>query len=154
MKKFIFIFTLIIISIISGCKRFPDLGSGYQLNYNGMNDISIINCLKEGDAPTIFIYGHILDYAFDSTFIIVSERPRDSVIGIETMTQSKYQEAFEQSAFKQYWIINKQEPIVYSLDTLSKLAKYSNVYGPFKKEEYLLKRKELDVPPELTLKEE
>lgn len=147
MKRLIFIFTLIIISIISGCKRFPDLGSGYQLNYNGMNDISIINCLKEGDAPTIFIYGHILDYAFDSTFIIVSERPIDSVIGIETMTQSKYQEVFEQSEFKQYWIINKAQNSVFSQMT----KKYSNIYGPYSKEKYIEKREELGVSEELKL---
>lgn len=152
MIKFIFYFTILILLTI-GCKRFPNLGNGYQLDYNGMNDISIIKCLKEGDAPTIFIYGHILDYAFDSTFIIVAECPRDSIPGIKTMTQPEYQEAFEQSTFCQYWIINKKEKSEYSLDTLTKLARYSNVYGPFKKYEYLQKRVELRIPQELVLKE-
>ncbi len=153
MKKLIFILFVIIVPIAVSCKRSPDLGGGYQLGYNSMNDISIVKILKKGDAPTIFIYGHVLDYAFDSTFIIASERPRDSVIGIKNMTQSKYQEVFEQSTFKHYWVINKKEPIVYSLDTLTQRAKYSNVYGPFKKKEYLLKRKELGVPSKLKLKE-
>lgn len=133
---------------MTSCSKFPDVGNGYQLDYNGMNDISIIKCLKEGDAPTIFIHGHILDYAFDSTFIIVAERPRDSVPGIETMTQPKYQEAFEQSTFKQYWIINKKERSEFN--EVTKI--YSNVYGPFQKEEYLQKREELGVPKELKLK--
>ena len=83
----------------------------------------------------------------------MAERPRDSVPSIETMTQPKYQEAFEQSTFRQYWIINKKEKSEYSLDTLSKFARYSNVYGPLKKEEYLQKRKELKIPKELELKE-
>jgi len=39
------------------------------------------------------------------------------------------------------------------LDTLSKFARYSNVYGPFKKDEYLQKRKELKMPKELELKD-
>lgn len=153
MIKFISYFIILILLTI-GCKRFPNLGDGYQLDYNGLNDISIIKCLKEGDAPTIFIYGHIVDYAFDSTFIIVAECPRDSVPDIKTMTQPEYQEAFEQSTFRQYWIINKKEKSEYSLDTLTKLARYSNVYGPFKKHEYLRKRDELKIPHNLKLKDE
>ncbi len=151
MRKFIFYFMILILVPI-GCKRFPNLGNGYQLSYNGMNDISIIKCLKEGDAPTIIIYGHILDYTFDSTFIIVAECPRDSVPGIKIMTQPEYQEAFEQSTFRQYWIINKIEKSEYSMDTLTRLARYSNVYGPFKKHEYLQKREDLKIPKALVLK--
>lgn len=149
MKKFkLYFFIIILISV--GCKRFPELGNGYQLYYNGMNDISIIKCLTEGDAPTFIISGHILDYAFDSTFIIVAERPRDSVPGIETMTQPKYQEAFERSTFRQYWIIDKTKESVFD----EKTNIYSNVYGPFKKDAYLQKREELRIPHELILKEE
>lgn len=150
MKKFIFISTILILSIMTCCKRFPDLGNEYQLDYNGMNDISITKCLKEGDAPTIFIYGHILDYAFDSNFIIVAERPRDSVPGIGTMTQPKYQEAFEQSTFKQYWIIDKTKEPVFN----EKTKIYSNVYGPFRNDAYLVKKRELGVPDSLRLKSE
>jgi hypothetical protein len=148
MKKNIFYFTILILLTI-GCKRFPNLGNGYQLDYNGMNDISIIKCLKEGDAPTIFIHGHILDYSFDSTFIVLTERPRDSVPGIETMTQPKYQEAFEQSTFKQYWIINKKEKSEFNEATKI----YSNVYGPYNKEEYLQKKEAMKVPKSLKLKD-
>lgn len=150
MKKTIFIFSLIVLSALSSCKKFPDLGNGYRLSYNGMNDISIIKYLKEGDAPTIFIYGHILDYAFDSVFIIVAERPRDSISGIETMTQEKYQEAFEQSSFRQYWIIDKTKESVFDERTRT----YSNVYGPYKKDAYLTKKEILEVPDNLEFKTE
>lgn len=149
---------IFILSLITSCSKFPDLGYGYQLDYNGMNDISIIKCLQEGDAPTIFIHGHILDYSFDSTFIIVAERPRDSVPEctgtITGMTAKICNKAFEKSSFRQYWIVNKKEKSEYFLDTLSNLARYSNVYGPFKKDEYLRKRDELNLPPKLVLKEE
>lgn len=150
MKKSIFILAILGLSVVTGCKKFPDLGSGYQLSYNGMNDISIIKCLKEEDAPTIFIYGHILDYAFDSTFIIVAERPRDSVPGIETMTRKKYQEAFEQSSFRQYWIIDKTKESVFDESTKT----YSNVYGPYKEDAYLATKKKLGIPNGLKLKTE
>lgn len=149
MKKLIF-YSIALILLITGCKRFPDLGNGYQLYYNGMNDISIIKCLTEGDAPTFIISGHILDYAFDSTFIIVAERPRDSVPGIKTMKLPEEQEAFERSTFRQYWIIDKTKESVFD----EKTNIYSNVYGPFKKDAYLQKREELRIPHELILKEE
>ena len=61
--------------------------------------------------------------------------------------------AFEKSTFRQYWIVNKKEKSEYYLDTLTKLARYSNVYGPFKKRDYLRKREELNVPKKLVLKE-
>jgi hypothetical protein len=115
-----------------------------------MNDISIVRCLKEGDAPTIFISGHILHYAFDSIFVLAAQRPRDSVSGIETMTHPKYQEAFEQSTFCQYWIIDKAKECIFD----EKTRTYSNVYGPYKREVYLTKRKELGVPDKLKLKTE
>lgn len=54
------------------------------------------------------------------------------------MTAKKYEEAFKQSTFRQYWIINK---------------KSNSVYGPYKKEIYLLKREELRVPKDIELKE-
>jgi len=149
MKKFIYI-SIILISIITSCKRFPDLGNGYQLDYNGMNDISILKCLKEGDAPTVFIRGHVLDYAFDSIFIIVAERPRDSVPGIKTMTQPNYNEAFEQSTFQQYWIIDKTKESVFD----ERIKIYSNVYGPYIKDTYLIKKDELGISDNLKLKTE
>jgi hypothetical protein len=96
----------------------------------------------------------ILLWSWDSTFIIVTQRPWDSIPNIKAMNYSESNEAFEKSTFLQYWIINKREKSEYSLDTLSKLARYSNVYGPFKKDDYLRKREELNVPQKLVLKEE
>lgn len=57
---------------------------------------------------------------------------------------------FYKSIFKNginYWIISHK-----GID-LNSYMPLSNVYGPFKKEEYLLKREELGVPEELQLKE-
>lgn len=137
--------------MMTSCNRLsplPDIGSEYKLEYNSMNDIGIIN-----SENSYLIYGHILDYAFDSTFIVVAERPRDSVPEctgtMPGMTLKKSQAAFEQSTFRQYWIINKKEKSEFNEATKI----YSNVYGPYKKEEYLQKREELGIPKELKLKE-
>jgi hypothetical protein len=62
--------------------------------------------------------------------------------------------SFEKSTFRQYWIINKKEKNIYSLDTISMLARYSNVYGPFNKEKYLHMRRELNVPENFKLNNE
>ncbi len=70
------------------------------------------------------------------------------------MNYTKSNKEFEKSTFLQYWIINKRERSEYTLDTLTKLARYSNVYGPFKQDVYLTKKKELGVPDSLKLKTE
>jgi len=136
--------------IICKYRDLPNLGNGYRFETLDCETLEIVN-----SDNTVFVDGIILDYAFDSTFIVVSQRPWDvpDVPGIKEMTYDKRNEAFEKSKFLQYWIINKKEKGEYSLDTLTQLARYSNVYGPFDKQEYLQKREELGVPRELQLKE-
>lgn len=55
--------------------------------------------------------------------------------------------AFKKSTFRQYWIINKKQVSTFD----ESRSAYSNVYGPFKKEKYLEKMQELNVPKRLTL---
>ncbi len=152
MKIKIFISTIVLLRIITSCSehKYPDLGDGYKFEAGDGNSLAIVNFEN-----TVMVGTEILDYSFDSTFIIVSQRPWDvpNVPGIEGMTYDKRNVAFENSKFVQYWIINKKEKGEYSLDTLTKLAKYSNVYGPFQKQEYIQKREELGIPKELKLKE-
>lgn len=149
MKNFALILTIVYLMIITGCSKYPDLGDGYKFDYDGKYTLAIVNSNN-----TLLINETILDYAFDSIFIIVSQRPWDSIPGIKAMNYSESNKAFEKSTFQQYWIINKKEKSEYSLDTLTKLARYSNVYGPFTKNEYLQKREELKINKELVLKEE
>ncbi len=144
---------LIIISIsavlLSYCSNHPELGEGYRINNDGKYTLAIVNSQNN-----IMVGETVLEYAFDSTFIIACQRPWDSIHGIRTMNYAQSNEAFENSTFRQYWIIKKKEKNMYSYDSILGLAKYSNVYGPFKKKEYLLKRMEFDVPKKLQLQEE
>jgi len=84
---------------------------------------------------------------FDNTFILIVQKPLDSICEcndtclINTYQNSrnlpKYKmcyEALENSSFYQYWIINKLS---------------NTVYGPYRKDEFLNKRRELGVPKEL-----
>ena len=148
MKNWLIISILAI--TLNGCinSNNKDLGSKYYFKISDGYATFIVDSNN-----TVKIPSKILEYAFDSTFIIASQRPLDSIPNIWTMNYKEANEAFEKSTFRQYWIINKKEKSEYSYDTLSKLAQYSNVYGPYKKDEYLNKRKELKIPKELKLKE-
>jgi len=148
MKNFALTLTIVSLMIITGCSKYPDLGDGYKLDSDGRYTLQIVNFEN-----TIMVSSCILEYTFDSTFVIVSQRPWDSIPGIKAMNYSESNKAFEKSTFRQYWIINKKEKSEYSLDSLTRLARYSNVYGPFTKNEYLQKREELKIPKELILKD-
>lgn len=143
---------LTIIVLVVSCREDVNvnLGREYKLITSAsMNDLAIV-----GRDNVVAVHGHVLDYAFDSTFIIVAQRPRDSVPEcngkIPGMTLKKSQEAFEKSNFSQYWIIDKTKD--FRFDEMTKT--FSNVYGPFKNQEYIFKRNKLNVPTELELKKE
>lgn len=145
MRKLIITFFSII--LLLSCTKLPELGRGFRFWRDGKYTLEIVN-----SENTVMIRETILEYAYDSTFIIVCQRPRDSIPNIRTMNYSQSNKAFENSSFRQYWIINKEEKSIYSYDSISNSAKYSNVYGPFKKNEYIQKRKEFGIPNTLQLR--
>lgn len=152
MKKVIL--NILLIMILFSCNsKYPlDLGQGYKLDYAANSFFDI-----EDPQNNIIIFNHIVSYSVDSTFIIAKQKPVDLILkdtyNNPEWNLKKRDKLFEDSKFYQYWIINKKEKSEYSLDTLTQLAKYSNVYGPFQKQEYLQKREELGIPKELKLKE-
>lgn len=148
-KNFVSTTTIAFLLIITGCNKYPSLGDGFKLDSEGRYSLVILNFEN-----TVMVNSSILAYAFDSTFIIVSQRPWDSIPNLKTMNYSESRIAFDKSSFRQYWIINKKQKSEYSYDSLSGNARYSNVYGPFTKTEYLQKREELKIPEQLVLKEE
>jgi len=160
-KHFFTLFISFIVLLLSRCDRIickyqdlPNLGNGYNFETLDCKTLEIVN-----SDNTVMIDGIILAYAFDSTFIIASQRPwnvSDVPGGIKEMTYKQRNEAFENSTYRQYWIINKKEKNEYTGyvgNGNSMRAVYSNVYGPFRKEEYVRKREELGVSKELQLKE-
>ncbi len=147
MIKMKIILLISIAMLLASCSKFPDLGDGYKLDYDGRSSICILDSLN-----TVKINSHILDYIFDSTYILAVQRPWDSIPNIGTMKFNDAKFAFENSTFKQYWILNKKDESIYSHDSIRRIAKYSNIYGPYSKEEYLKKRDSLNVPKDLLLK--
>ncbi|NOY95968.1 MAG: DUF3997 domain-containing protein [Chlorobi bacterium] len=158
-KKYLFAIIVLFAFLFSGCdyifckyKNLPDLGNGYKFETSDCKTLAIVN-----HNNTVMVMGVILNYTFDSTFIIAAQRPWEipGVGGLDTLTYRERNKVFEESTFLQYWILNKKEKnINIGYDSIKKRAKYSNVYGPFTKDEYLEKREELGVPKELKLEQE
>ena len=83
-----------------------------------------------------------MKYGLDSTYIIAEQKPYRFITKMYNKTTDKprldeFINYFEKSYLHHYWIINKK-------------ARYSNVYGPFTKVEFLQKRGELQVPDTIT----
>lgn len=123
------------------------LQKGVFLKYRSSNKIDTL-FIWEG---SIVIEAHINDIDYDSVFIIVDQKPLDSIWGsvinvnYAPRRQKQFDNAweaehyFKTSNIHNFWIINK---------------KLKEVYGPMQKHEYEKKRKELKIPQELVLKEE
>ncbi len=127
--------------------NYPDLGQGYRFVHEGKYGLSIVN-----KKNTIIIQQHVIDYEYDSIFVLVAHRPVNSILGRDTMTYSEFNQAFRSSSFKQYWIIDKTKPCNnIGFDSINQFAKYSNVYGPYSKNEFTLKRNFLGVSEKLQL---
>ncbi len=120
-------------------KEKVDLGNGYRFDNDPVisTDYAIFGPYEN----TYAIGGQVLTFAFDSCFILAEQKPRELIMkNINVNSDMSYKEQerlFSESSLRLYWVINKNG---------------HQVYGPFKKEEYFQKRKELGVPQELTLK--
>jgi hypothetical protein len=148
MKNSIAIVTALFSIIIAGCSKPLDLGNGYKFGHDGMHCLVLVN-----SQDLVMVDGHILEYAFDSSFIILSQRPWDSVCDISKMNYNRAINTFIKSDFSQYWIIIKNAKNEYSGNTETGRVTYSNIYGPYTKECYLEMRDTLGLPKKLQLKD-
>jgi len=144
---------LVFCLIISGCSNgYPNLGCGYKILGEGGYTAAIVDSQN-----TNIISEYILDYSIDSTFIIVAQSLPDSLPKMRIFYYSdndRKEIAANKNVFRQYWIINKKENCIYSYDSVNQVAKYSNVYGPYNKNQYYDQRLILNVPKKLKLENE
>jgi len=144
-------FLIVVLGLmISGCsKGYPELGCGYKIVGEGGYTTSLVDSQN-----TQMISEYILDYSMDSTFIIVAQSPPDSLPKMNVFYYSdnnRKEIASDGKVFRQYWIINKKAESIYSYDIINRIAKYSNIFGPYTKEEYLMKKDSLNVSKDLKL---
>ena len=143
-------FIILLIACNDIFSNHPDLGNGYRFVDEGKYGLSIVNSQN-----TQVICQTVLEYKFDSTFILVSQRPYSSILGGDIMTYSEYNNAFEKSTFKQYWIIDKSKSCEnIGFDSINQVAKYSNVFGPYTKSQIVIKMNVLEVPEYLKVEDE
>ncbi len=146
---------ILIISLIISCNSLPDVGDGYLLQSDPNSYIVVTDT-----SNTLIVYGDILSASSDSTFILLHQNPVDSVCECnkdclydkypnanELPTLKMCKKAFKESKLRKYWIVDKSKKSVFNKQTRTR----SNVYGPYDMEDYLKKRDELRVPPELIL---
>ena len=136
--------------ILTGCyDGYPELGSGYKIVGEGGYTTAVVDSTN-----TLMISEYILDYAVDTNFILISQSPPDSLPKMKIIYYSdndRKEIADNKNVFRQYWIINKNENQIYSLDTINQKAKYSNVYGPYDKNQYIEQKKKLNISQKLKL---
>lgn len=134
--------TIIILSfslILLGCyEGYPKLGGGYKIVGKGGYTTGIVDSQN-----TLMISEYILDYAKDSTFILVAQSPIDSLPKMNFLYYSdndRKKIAANNNVFRQYWIINKRKKCIHSYDSTNQIVKYSNIYGPYNKNQYSRQR--------------
>jgi len=129
---------LIIVLTIYSCseREAEDLGHGYRFDYDPV--ISSDYVILRPNKNTYAITGDVLEYRFDSIYIIAEQQPREVILAHTFNMNYEQEEAFfKNSTLRYYWIINK---------------KNDSIYGPFTKREYLQKRVLLKIPKELEIK--
>jgi hypothetical protein len=130
----------IIILLFVSCARDTsiDLGDGYRFDHDVLRYRD--NTIYGPYHNTIAVSPHVLAFAFDSTFIIALQKPRDIILADEylnpNLTLDETEKIFKESQLRHFWIINK---------------KAKDKYGPLSEEEFKIRGKVLNVPEELIL---
>jgi hypothetical protein len=118
---------------------YPIIEKKYKLTQDPRNDVQLVDFINEDMASIpIRVQGHILFYGHNSDFIIINQKPTDSIImeNEENLNYDEQNEKTFKSSFNQYFILK---------------IKSDSVYGPFEKKEYLEFRKKLNIPEKLKL---
>ena len=138
--KFYLLQIILTLTIIS-CTPKSELGDDLFFTTNSTGDLSIgkrIPGYSSGNAHGYLVYGHITDYAFDSNFILIAEKPRDSVSGWKSLKYHDAEDIFRTSSFRQYYILDRN---------------YDSLHGPVKLDQYIKLKAILQVPSELEIGE-
>lgn len=150
---------IVVFSFLISCSvKYPEITGLYTFDYNHNSYMTLFV------DNSYLIEGHITSYKYNSNYILVEQNPIDSICEcniecfrkMESYDKKSYKrckEAFESTTYRQYWIIEKVQGDTLSSDIYSKYFEdiVKHTYGPFSKEEFLIKRKEFGVPEELRL---
>jgi hypothetical protein len=136
-----------LVYILISCYHPTDFGHSYKLDYNANSYL----VLKDS-SNNILINPVIEFFRSDSNYVIIKQNPIDSICecNIDCLEKSgrslKYQisackYAIKHSVIRLYWVVEIRKNR--RLDVITK--SYTNIYGPFKKEELYDTLKSLEV---------
>lgn len=133
---------------------FPNTNREYEGSYFNFHHDSVIETkfIRNIEYFYTLIDIHISDHIINDTFLLADQKPIDSILGkMEPDGYGGYQRPREPNIYSEKLKMLKESPI-HQFWIINHVSK--DVYGPFSYEEYLLKKKELKVNPELKLKYE
>jgi len=155
----IFFTLIIILFVLYACKgewmKKWKIGDNYYFTYDSSWGYAYIIDTKN----TIVINMEIIAWNYDSIFIIVKQKPFDDIddsilLSHPNATYYEKMKLYEECQIFNYWIIDKRKEFEFYYDEKGKRRRNIDVvFGPLTYEEYWAKRKELDVPDSLKLKE-
>jgi len=130
-----------------------EIGDNYIINYDSRG-----NTVVTDKKRTYIIDSQIVAWNFDSTFIIAKQKPFDSIyesIRIKyPNAPSDYQERlYNNTEIFYYWIIDKRKDLYFYNDEKIRIRCTNAIDGPLTYEEYWERRKALNVPVSLQLRE-
>lgn len=151
------ILIVLISFFINACNNEKKIDNFYRLYTNGAGYSVVLDSLDY-----VIISEHVIDYRINDSFIIFSQIPIDSICECNHLClERKYEnyenlktyelckKAFKNSSLRKFWIIDRTREKYFLEDS----TKYSNTFGPYSKEEFLIKRKGLNIPSEWHLNE-
>ncbi len=155
-RRLAFLMVFVLLSILAGCGRFEDLGGTYKLQCDPNSYVVVSDTMNR-----IIVRGHVVKATSNSGFILLKQIPIDSICecniecfqkmnSYDKRSYRRCKEAIQRRRDQLFWIIDKTQDLSFNPETKT----YSNVFGPYREEEYRSKRIELNVPDELVLEDE
>ena len=145
------------ILLFSSCEReFPfKIGNNYYIDYGNIGSYRDLTNNK----GSIIIDIDVTRYAEDSTFIVIEQKPYWEIVNYYQQKQTdtsrfphNINKLIKDSDLYYYWIINQSEQAVFSSEKKKTTNNgWSNVYGPYTKDEMFQVCKEKGIPLQLFL---
>lgn len=129
MKNFKITILLLVIIFITACNdNYPRINK-YKLIQGPRNGVCLVDTTDNPNGIMI-IDEHILFYGYNSDFILLNQKPQDSIKNIKDLNQVERKRKTYASPFNQFYILDIKRDLK---------------YGPFTKQSYIKAKSELGI---------
>lgn len=130
---------------------------GKFFNYHQKDTVRKKFVISDSGIYGTIIRGHVVDYSRNGKYLLVDQKPIDSILGKEITIYSKdgrysysRREYDTVNQYDAYWRMLDNSPVIHQYWII--VIKTADVYGPYSYKDYLNMRQQLGVPPTLILK--